>query len=456
MSKLKQKLVLIFIISICIILQLTIKTYAVTGTISSTSIRLRKSPSTSSEILETILKGEKVEIISEEEGWYKAKYGKLYGYLSKEYVKIEETTTSTNSDTNLPDNNNQNPSTPANTQPQEDLNQQSEMNIHILPLINSTIIYQAKNQENVNILHTINNWNYVEVNSTRGWVIKEITTNSVNNTEQTSTTPTQDENITNTTQQSDNTIQNTNTTNTMQPTNTTQYNNTVQSNNNKQNNSEAEQTTKEAYISVEQVNFRKEASMEATVLDTLGQNTKVEIIGTKGEWSKIKYKQQEGYIATRYLSEQKVEVSTRSAEPRKATSQENQETEQNNTNPTKTELVEYAKKFLGAKYVHGGASPSGFDCSGFTYYVYKHFGHNLSRSSSAQANNGTYVEKTDLQLGDLIFFSHYKTFKGIGHVGIYIGNNNFIHASSEKTGVIITSLDSGNYPKRYVKAKRIF
>ena len=74
--------------------------------------------------------------------------------------------------------------------------------------------------------------------------------------------------------------------------------------------------------------------------------------------------------------------------------------------------------------MYGGASPkTGFDCSGFTYYVYKHFRYTLSRSSKAQANNGKKVEKEDLQPGDLLIFKN-QSLTAIGHVGIYIGNKN--------------------------------
>ena len=443
MNKLKQKLVLIFIITLYIIVQFAIPSSAATGTISSTSIRLRKEPSTSSEILETILQGEKVEIISEENGWYKAKYGKLNGYLSKEYVKVDgDVINEGASEPKQDDANKNNPdtTTPVSTEPEEDTKPENnqEKSIYILPLINSTVIYKIKAEDTENILQTINNWKYVEVNGIRGWECTEMLTQQTeikSDTSQVSTEPNEDES-------QDNTIQTT--------TNPTQDDNTTST----------ETTKKEAYISVEQVNFRKEASMEATVLDTLQRNTKVEVLEKKGEWSKVKHNGKEGYIATRYLSDTKVDVTTRSSEPRTTETfkEDNIQTVSNNTNTDtkKEELVQYAKQFLGSKYVHGGASPSGFDCSGFTYYVYKHFGHKLSRSSSAQVNNGTTVSKSDLQLGDLIFFSHYKTFQGIGHVGIYIGNNQFIHASSEKTGVIITSLSSGNYPKRYVTAKRIF
>ena len=119
------------------------------------------------------------------------------------------------------------------------------------------------------------------------------------------------------------------------------------------------------------------------------------------------------------------------------------------------EVVEFAKKYLGYKYVAGGSSPStGFDCSGFTTYVFRNFGVSLNRSSKDQIKNGTAVSKSNLQLGDIVIFKNQgKT--AIGHVGIYIGNGNFIHAANKKEGVVITALSSRYYSQRYVGARRV-
>ena len=119
------------------------------------------------------------------------------------------------------------------------------------------------------------------------------------------------------------------------------------------------------------------------------------------------------------------------------------------------EVVAYAKQFLGYKYVSGGSSPStGFDCSGFTSYVYKHFGVSLSRSTSGQKNNGTSVSKANLQLGDLVIFNNSSN-TAVGHVGIYVGGNQFIHAANAQKGVIITSLSDSYYKARYVDGRRV-
>lgn len=120
-------------------------------------------------------------------------------------------------------------------------------------------------------------------------------------------------------------------------------------------------------------------------------------------------------------------------------------------------VVDYAMQYLGYRYCYGGSSPSsGFDCSGFAKYVYANFGVTLNRTASAQMDNGTAVSKSELQPGDLVFFL--KAGSGASrasHVGIYIGGNQFIHASTSSTGVIISDMDSAYYTTGFVGARRI-
>lgn len=117
-----------------------------------------------------------------------------------------------------------------------------------------------------------------------------------------------------------------------------------------------------------------------------------------------------------------------------------------------TEIADYAKKFLGKPYRWGASSGNSFDCSGFTMYIYKHFGIDLGHGADLQFKEGTKISRSDLQLGDAVFFTTYK--KGASHVGIYIGNNKFIHASSSGGSVIITDLDKEYYKNRYLGARR--
>lgn len=113
-------------------------------------------------------------------------------------------------------------------------------------------------------------------------------------------------------------------------------------------------------------------------------------------------------------------------------------------------LISRALSLQGIPYVFGGTTRSGFDCSGFTKYVFSGSGINLARTSYEQYASGTKVSKDQLQPGDLVFFSTYS--QGASHVGIYIGNGRFIHAGSN--GVGITSLNDSYYASRYLGARR--
>ena len=115
------------------------------------------------------------------------------------------------------------------------------------------------------------------------------------------------------------------------------------------------------------------------------------------------------------------------------------------------DLVDYAKSFLGTRYVWGGASPSGFDCSGFTMYVYAHFGYRMSHGASDQLYAFTRVSTAERLAGDLVFFSYGGG--DISHVGIYLGGGAFIHATSNG-GVKISYFDS-YYSSTYVGAVRV-
>lgn len=114
-------------------------------------------------------------------------------------------------------------------------------------------------------------------------------------------------------------------------------------------------------------------------------------------------------------------------------------------------LVENALSLVGVPYVFGGTSRSGFDCSGYTQYVFKGSGISLPRTSASQFNVGSSVSRAQLQSGDLVFFTTYAA--GASHVGIYIGGGNFVHASN--SGVRTTSLSDSYYANRYVGARRV-
>jgi len=202
-------------------------------------------------------------------------------------------------------------------------------------------------------------------------------------------------------------------------------------------------TKKTGYIIGNNVRFRAAASMTSQILGELFYGNEVTITGSSGEWTQILYGESVGYVYTTYVKE----GTYTAAEPSGSSGTTV------NTNVTGQDIVNYAGQYLGYKYCWGGSSPeTGFDCSGFVYYVYKHFGINVNRVAADQASNGVHVDPNNLKPGDILCF--YSGSSYIGHAGIYIGNNKFIHASNSTTGVIISEL-SGYYSSRGYEARRM-
>ena len=121
-------------------------------------------------------------------------------------------------------------------------------------------------------------------------------------------------------------------------------------------------------------------------------------------------------------------------------------------------MIREAEKYLGYPYVRGGSSPStSFDCSGFTSYVYRQFGYSINRTASGQLDNGTSVSMSELQPGDLVMFRKSGSSSRASHVGIYIGGDQFIHASSSSGNsrcVTVSSLAESYYANHYYTARR--
>jgi len=125
------------------------------------------------------------------------------------------------------------------------------------------------------------------------------------------------------------------------------------------------------------------------------------------------------------------------------------------TTKEKAQLIADAKYFKGGKYVWGGTTPEGFDCSGYVQYLYKKQNIELPRTAQEQSKLGQQVDIAQLKKGDLLFFNTDKS-RGlaVSHVGIYIGNGEFIHAASKDKGIIISPIE-GHYAQSFVVAKRL-
>ena len=237
-------------------------------------------------------------------------------------------------------------------------------------------------------------------------------------------------------------------------------------NNNKKPEENNNSSQKVVYISGTSVNFRKAPNTSAEIIAELTRNTKLNVIEKDDGWYEVEYNGQKGFVSTTFISETPIEVTSRSSNVRTAKTERTEETKVSSNTPTAeteivtsenvtgADIVAYAKNYLGYRYTSGGATPSkGFDCSGFTTYVYKHFGISLSRTSSGQNSNGSAVSKSEMKSGDIICFSGSSGSKRISHVGIYIGNGKFIHSANSRQGVIISNVSGDGY--YFVSARRI-
>ncbi len=195
-----------------------------------------------------------------------------------------------------------------------------------------------------------------------------------------------------------------------------------------------------ALISVSSVlNVRSGPGTDYDKVGSLHCGDIVTVLSQEGDWSQVSFGSVTGYVSNEYLTFGAREELAAMASAAGA------------------QIVEIAKQYLGVPYRYGGASPSGFDCSGFVYYVYKQAGRSVPRTGSAMWSSYSRVDREDLQPGDVVCFtrttgsSHYIT-----HVGLYVGNGTFIHSSSPSSGgVIYTSLSENYYATRYVGAVRL-
>lgn len=185
------------------------------------------------------------------------------------------------------------------------------------------------------------------------------------------------------------------------------------------------------------------------------------IIGINDQWLRVIHGDSLGYIRSDYvdLTEIPYENRASSKEPifyidgkSTGTIPSAQALKGKTDGLARQEIVNTAKQYIGVPYVWGGTSPKGFDCSGFVQYVFAKHGVSLPRTSSQQWGVGSPVSRDALRAGDLVFFN--TNGQGVSHVGIYIGNGQFIHASSSR-GIMISELSNSYWSPRYVGAKQV-
>lgn len=408
-----KSIILMTAIVLASMLFINISFAADTGKVTVETAKLREKASTDSQVLDLVSKDEKVDILSEDNDWYKVKYKTTTGYIRKDLIQVENkeslgnvtnenttknTTNNTTENTQVANGTNEENKTSENVtnetnntteQSTETLNIEKNskyklkenVKIKVIPLISSIELDEVKKDDEVEVVEILNDWVRVRLsNQKEGWIRKDKLTNiqtetaKVENTENT-TTSRDEQQLTS-----------------------------------RGSTTSREETTKNTTSSTTKNAAKTTAAKSTNTKSTTKTNT------------------------------------SKAASTAKTTTI----TESTSTSASGSAVATYAKQYVGCRYVSGGTSPSGFDCSGFTTYVYKHFGVTLNRTAAGQYSNGKAV--TSLQAGDLVMFSYGK---GISHVGIYIGGNQFVHAANSRSGVRVDSL-SGSYKSRFVGARRIF
>ncbi|MEN8906934.1 MAG: SH3 domain-containing C40 family peptidase [Clostridiales bacterium] len=221
---------------------------------------------------------------------------------------------------------------------------------------------------------------------------------------------------------------------------------------------------KDGWIDATDLNIRQTMSISGKSMGVLDKGDKVRLLDEKKDkegnvWYQIKTSDNKtGWIYSKYISLTIVEK-PKSSDSNSSSTGTTGTTGSSDTGTTSSssakgeEIAAYARQYLGYPYVYGGTTTSGFDCSGFVNYVYNHFGISLPRTTYDIAVQGQSVSFANLQPGDVLCFT--SDGGSIGHVGIYLGNSEFIHAQSSNTGVVISSIASGeNYNTRFSSGRR--
>ena len=204
-------------------------------------------------------------------------------------------------------------------------------------------------------------------------------------------------------------------------------------------------------VNTSNVNLRSAANTSCKVIGQLAKGDKLTIITQNDNWLNVSTSNNKiGWVHKDFVS---LTQNLTSRDGNRVLASRSDTTRASSVSES---IVTYAKQFQSVKYVWGGNTSNGFDCSGFVKYVYQKSGITLSRVAADQAKQGTQVSKTDLSPGDLVFFDTDGGHNYINHVGIYIGSGMFIHASSGAGKVVITNLTEGFYANTYMTARKFF
>ena len=221
-------------------------------------------------------------------------------------------------------------------------------------------------------------------------------------------------------------------------------------------------------VNCSSLNVRSGPGTSYKKVNSAYKGEKVYIIGIKNGWYRVIFEDDVAYVSSKYIDLTETPYENKSSakspifyrggkslgiEPSAKALRDSANSNKITADVTGSQIVKEAKKYLGVPYKYGGASPDGFDCSGFVYYVYRSLGIKISRTQPEMYEQGRSVSKSELKPGDLVFFQN--TYKaGISHVGIYVGDGKFIHSPHSGEVVSYSNLNSDYYTSHYYGAAR--
>lgn len=402
-----KKLILTIIVAALVSQIVMSVSYATTATVITETLRIRKAPTTDSNILRNLDAGDEVEVISKEGDWYKISFNGYEGYIAADYVKVNGEVPSTTDENGQTVDNNTVTDTSTKVNYNGEVKLKSNTSLYILPALISSEIKTVEEETSIKIIEILNNWSNIEIDGITGWVLNKY----IENFEEIRNNATSEVNIT-----------------------------------------PAE--TKTGYVNVSSANVRSEATTESEVVKTLVLNNEVKILEDLGDWYKIENGEGFAYIYASLVSDEKTQITSRSSSNRTSTPVSSEKSAALVASASGNSVAEFAKQYIGYNYVYGGSGPTSFDCSGFTMYVFKQFGINLPHNAVTQSNYGAYVSKENLVPGDLVIFNNYSN-TSIGHAAIYIGNGRIVHAANSNRGVTTDTILSGYYDIRFVEGRRL-
>ncbi len=359
---------------------------------ATAGVNIRAKASADSDVIGTLIAGYSITRTSNEDGWSKVDYNGKTGYIKSDYLTTTKPQTSAGNDNN--------------SQPAEEVKETvyatAGVNIRAKASADSDVIGTLIAGYSITRTSNENGWSKVDYNGKTGYIKSDYLT---------TTKPQAAE-----------------TTNTNNTTNTSSSENAIEEVN-------------ETVYATAGVNIRAKASADSDRIGSLAAGNGITRTGkVSNGWSRVEFSGKTGYIKSDYLTTEKPAVTTSSSTTATSSS---------SSSSLGQEIADFAVQYVGYPYVYGGNSlTNGVDCSGFTQQVYLHFGYSIPRRASIQGTVGTSVAISDLQPGDLVF---YGDSTGIGHVTIYIGDGQVVHASTPSKGIIISDL----YYRTPMCAKRI-